>query len=106
MLQAVLHRVIIKADKFVESNPDYQKARSLGLEIPEMEDHKRAQAGVDTGTVVDVGPIAFRDFGAESPIQVGSRIGYARFGGKIVRDTDETEYVVLNDEDVIVVYKE
>ena len=41
------------------------------------------------------------------PIQVGDRVNYARFGGKLVQDkeTDE-EFVCLNDEDLICVIKE
>jgi co-chaperonin GroES (HSP10) len=102
-----LHRVLVKADKLEETDKTFKKARELNLLIPEHDDRKRAQAGVDKGTVVKIGPTAFRDFNAESPIQVGDYIAYARFAGKIITDpfTDE-EYVALNDEDIVCIFRQ
>lgn len=107
MIEIVLHRVLIKQDKLEEANKDYVKMQALGLVLPDTDDRKRAQAGVDTGTVMAIGPTAFRDFGSESPIKEGDRIAYARFSGKFITDpaTDE-EFVALNDEDVICIFKE
>lgn len=106
-IRVVLHRILIKQDKLENANKDYVKMRELGLVLAETEDRKRAQAGVDTGTVVAIGSTAFRDFGTEPPIVVGDRIAYARYSGKFVTDpaTDE-EFVALNDEDVICVFHE
>ena len=106
MIEVVLHRVLIKQDKLEDANKDYVKMKALGLVLAQSEDQKRAQAGVDTGTVVSMGATAFRDFNTDSPIAIGDRIAYARFSGKFITDpsTDE-EFVALNDEDVICIFK-
>jgi len=107
MIEPILHRILIKQDKLEETNQDYLKMKSMGLVLPQNDDHKRAQAGVDTGTVVAVGGTAFRDFGTTSPIGVGDRIGYARFSGKFILDpVSQEEFVALNDEDVICLFKD
>lgn len=107
MIIPTLHRILVKADKLEETDKTFVQARKIGIVIPENDDRKRAQAGVDKGIVVAVGPTAFRDFNAESPIKVGDYIAYARFAGKILNDpaTDE-EFVVLNDEDVVCIFKD
>ncbi len=106
MIEVVLHRVLIKQDKLEDANKDYVKMKELGLVLAETDDRKRAQAGVDTGTVVGMGATAFQDFNTTSPIAIGDKIAYARFSGKFITDpsTDE-EFVALNDEDVICIFK-
>ncbi|MDE3022465.1 MAG: co-chaperone GroES [Pseudomonadota bacterium] len=105
MIKILLHRILIKQDKLENANKDYVKMREMGLVLAQGEDQKRAQAGVDTGTVVSVGSTAFRDFGTDSPIQPGDHIAYARFAGKFLTDPESgEEFVALNDEDVICVF--
>jgi len=106
MIIPTLHRILVKADKLEEVDKTHIQAKKLGIVIPDHDDKKRAQAGVDKGTVISIGPTAFRDFGAESPIKEGDYIAYARFAGKIIEDpATEEEYVVLNDEDVVCIFK-
>jgi co-chaperonin GroES (HSP10) len=106
MIIPALHRILIKQDKLEEADELFVRARKAGIEIATTDDMKRAQAGVDTGTVVEIGETAFRDFGTTSPVEKGDRIAYARFSGKFVKDpTDGTEYVLLNDEDVVAIFK-
>lgn len=106
MIFPLLHRILVKAEKFEDVNKDIQRAKSFGLVIPELEDMKRAQASVDVGVVVAIGPTAYRDFNTDVPVAIGERVNYARFAGKLIRDpeTDE-EYVCLNDEDIICVIR-
>jgi len=107
MIIPTLHRILVKADKLEEVDKTHVKARQLGLVIPDSDDNKRAQAGVDRGTVVSVGPTAFRDFNAESPIKVGDYIAYARFAGKMLTDpATEEDFVILNDEDIVCIFKD
>jgi co-chaperonin GroES (HSP10) len=105
-IQVVLHRILIKQDKLEDANKDYVKMRELGLVLAETEDRKRAQAGVDTGTVVAIGSTAFKDFGTASPVVIGDKIAYARFSGKFITDpaTGE-EFVAANDEDIIAILR-
>ena len=102
MIVPLLHRIIVKQFKLDETNKDYKRAAAAGIIIPEHEDTKRAQAGVDTGTIVSLGATAYKDFGVSPPIKVGDTVAFARFSGKVVIDpTDDQEYVALNDEDVV-----
>lgn len=109
MISIILHRILIKQDKLEDANKDYVKMRELGLVLAETEDRKRAQAGVDTGTVVAIGATAFKDFlrdhpDLEIPIKVGDKLAYARFSGKFITDpVTQEEFVALNDEDCIAV---
>lgn len=106
MIIPVLHRILIKQDKLEETNKDYVRARAAGIVIPDHEDNKRAQAGVDTGTILAIGETAYRYFGTTPPIKVGDRIAYARFSGKFITDPeDNEEYVALNDEDIVCIFK-
>lgn len=103
MIKVVTHRILVKPDKLEEANKDYVTMKKIGLIIPQSEDQKRAQASVDTGVVIEVGPTAFRDFGLDvPPIKHKDKIAYARFAGKYITDPEtEEEFIVLNDEDVI-----
>jgi len=106
MITPLLHRIIVKAESFREFDKDMQRARAMGLEIPEMEEMKRAQASVDRGVVVAIGATAYRDYGVEPPVQIGDVVNYARFSGKVIEDPEtEEQFVALNDEDLICVIK-
>ena len=52
MIIPTLHRILVKADKLEETDKTFVQARKIGIVIPENEDRKRAQAGVDKGIVV------------------------------------------------------
>ena len=107
MITPLLHRIIVKQHKLEETNKEYRKARDIGIIIPEHEDNRRAQAGVDKGIVISIGPTAYRDFNTEVPIKVGDTVAFARFSGKMIADPkDEEEYVALNDEDIVAVLTE
>lgn len=105
MIEPLLHRVVVKPEKFEDFSEDFQKARSIGLVIPELEELKRAQASVDRGRVVSIGATAFKDFGVDSPVAVGDVVNYAKFSGKAVKDGADT-FIILNDEDLICIIKE
>ena len=107
MITPLLHRIIVKQHKLEETNKEYRKAAEIGIIIPDHEDNKRAQAGVDKGVVVAIGPTAYRDFNTDVPIKIGDTVAFARFSGKMIADPkDEEEYVALNDEDIVAVLTE
>jgi co-chaperonin GroES (HSP10) len=107
MIVPILHRVLVKQDKLEYKDETFKRAAALGIEIS-FGEKNREQMAIDSGVVVSVGPTAFKDFGAEnSPIAVGDRVVYARYGGKIITDPSTKEdFVALNDEDVIAVLKD
>ena len=79
MIKPLIHRIIVKQQKLEETDKDYIRAARAGLIIPEHQDNKRAQAGVDKGTVVAIGPTAYSDFGVDCPIKLGDIIVFAKF---------------------------
>lgn len=107
MIIPLIHRIIVKPEKFEDFSDDIKRAKRMGLEIPELEQFARAQASVDRGRVVSIGETAYRDYNIDVPIQVGDIVNYARFAGKIITDpVTQEEFVALNDEDLICIIKE
>ena len=105
MIEPLLHRIVVKPEKFEEFDKDIQKAKSIGLVIPELEEMKRAQASVDRGVVVSLGATAYRDYNVDPPVKVGDIVNYAKFSGKIIEDGG-VQYILLNDEDLLCVIKD
>lgn len=103
------YRVLIKPDSLEEFDPVVARAKSAipGFKLAETEERQELTA-VDTGIVVQIGPVAFQDRGGqESWCKVGDRVSYARHGGKFLKDPEnpETKFLVLNDEDIIMVWE-
>lgn len=106
MIKPLLHRILVRPERLEDFNKDIQRAKSMGLVIPEMEEMKRAQASVDRGVVVALGATAYRDYNVDPPVQPGDIVNYARFAGKLMEDPETgVEYICLNDEDLICVIK-
>ena len=107
MIEPLLHRIVVKPEKFEEFSAEHKRIKELGWELPQLEEHKRAEASVDRGQVVAIGPTAYRDFNTEVPVKVGDYVNYARFSGKFVQDPSTKEqFVILNDEDLICIIKD
>ena len=101
MIKILLHHILVKLDDATEADQDLKRAKAAGI-ILELD--KREQAAVEYGTVVKIGPTAFVDYGRDSTIlKEGDRISFARYSGKSLKDSDGTEYLLLNDADVLVV---
>lgn len=100
-IKALGHRLVIRADKFEEKDKAIASARKAGIFV-EVESADREQKAVDTGTVVDVGISAFKDFGTDRWCNVGDHVAYAKYSGKwIIDPVTEEQFLVINDEDVI-----
>ena len=101
MIKILLHHILVKLDDATEADQDLKRAKAAGI-ILELD--KREQAAVEYGTVVKIGPTAFKDLGGDPTIlKEGDRISFARYSGKSMKDSDGTEYLLLNDQDVLVV---
>ena len=101
------HRVLIKLDKLEETDETFKSASNAGIVIPkEFKEFRLEQNAVDKGTIIEIGPTAWKDFGGEPWAVVGDYIAFARHAGKYITDpTDKQEYVLLNDEDIVCVIK-
>ena len=100
-IKILLHHILAKIDDATEADDTYKRAKAAGIVL---ELDKREQAAVEYGTVVKIGPTAFQDYGRDATIlKEGDRISFARYSGKSIKDSDGTEYILLNDSDVLVV---
>lgn len=106
---AVGHRLVIKPFTIEEHDPVFKNARAVGIELLEREE-RREQIAVDKGTVLEIGPSAFTALnppGKDIPwCQVGDVIGYTRNAGKFIKVDETTHVLVINDEDVVNIFKE
>jgi co-chaperonin GroES (HSP10) len=106
MIEPAGHRLVVKAFKLAEVDKVYETAMAAGLEIVRA-NQKREDQSVDKGTVLAIGPTAWKDFGGEPWCKVGDTILFAKFSPKWVEDPETKEQVaILNDEDVVAVIKE
>ena len=98
-IKILLHHILVKLDDAVEADDVYARAKAAGIHL---ELDKRVHEAVEYGTVVQVGPTAYKDYGRDSSIlKEGDRVSLTRYSGKKVVDTDNTTYYLFNDSDVL-----
>lgn len=98
MIKLLLHHILVKLDE-----PELKTASGIIISL----DEKKERKAVEYGTVVQVGPTAFIDYGRGPEIvQVGNRVSINRYSGKSIVDLDEVEYVIVNDQDVLAIIEE
>lgn len=107
-VKAVGHRLVIKPFTIEEHDPVFAKAKAAGLTLLDR-DERKEQVAVDKGTVLEVGPTAFialnpPDYPAWC--KVGDVIGYTRNAGKYIKVGENEHVLVINDEDVVNIFKE
>ena len=119
MIEVKGHRVIVRVEKLEEVDPVYAKAAKAGIAFAtDIQEHQRAQAGLDRGTVVAVGPDAWKAFYLNSNpsdtelnnfepwAKNGDFIAFAKYAGKMIEDPETgAKFIVINDEDVVAVLK-
>lgn len=93
MITLLLHTVLVKLD-------DIETTTQSGIILAL--DEKKERKAVENGTVIQVGPTAFQDYGRDpSILKGGDRISLNRYSGKSIVDTDGVEYVIVNDVDIL-----
>lgn len=92
---AVGFRVHVKPD---ESETE-KYAREIGIDLPENARSENRKA-VSTGTVLAVGPEAFKAYGGDPWCKEGDRVVFVRYSGYSVGEKDD-KMLVINDEDVV-----
>ena len=99
-IRLLMHHVLVKLDDATEADETYRRAKAIGIEL---QLDKRVQDAVEYGTVIQVGPTAYKDYGFEtSPVKDGDRVSLTRYTGKKVVD-DGVEYHIYNDGDILAV---
>ena len=94
--KAVGFRVHVKPDV----NETEVAAKKAGIVLAPTQDRRQEQLAVDTGVVVDIGPIAWQDYGGTPWVAVGDKVVYARHAGYAVGE-DADRVLVLNDADIV-----
>jgi len=102
MINVVGCRILVKPLTIEQDDPVIRSAIESGIALPPG-DQKRRQASIDKGIVLEIGSGCSSDY--ISGLNSGDLIGFAKFGGKFFKDNGE-DFVVINDEDVICVFKE
>lgn len=94
MITLLLHHILIDSDKKETVSPG-------GIVIPDQILEKERKA-VEYGTVLQVGPTAYTDYGRDpSIIKVGDKVSFNRYSGKEITDLDDKKYLIVNDSDVL-----
>lgn len=97
-------RILVKPFKIEEQDEVIRRAKQSGLFLLEDDERKR-QSLVEQGTVLQIGPGCDPSF--VEGLRVGAIIGFAKFGGKFVKDLETKEdFLVINDEDIVCIFKE
>lgn len=104
MIKVILDRIMVKPVE-IETT---RKVEGSNIEIAIAYGDKgevRHKASRVEGTVVGIGPLAYKDIGdGTPPVQVGDFVVFAKYAGVFVTDPDTDEdLVILNDEDVLCV---
>jgi co-chaperonin GroES (HSP10) len=113
MIKVVGHRVLLKLEKLEDIDPTYARMHKAGLIRAETEDIRRAEAGLDRGTVVEIAGEAFKQYHVnlygnldnfQPWCNVGDTVAFAKYSGKMIEDPETMQkYVVCNDEDIVCV---
>lgn len=108
-LEVLGHRVLVKPDAVKEQReldvPASLKEKGFQVHM-DTDMEKREAAGTQIGTVIQVGPTAWRAYDGNDPkwtpwCKPGDRVIFARYAGKWVEDPETKEkFFVINDEDV------
>lgn len=100
------HRVLVRQEAYDEHDEVFKSAKNAGLEIIKSQEI-RYQASVDKGTIVSIGPTAWKDFGEKAWAEKGDTVVFAKNAGKVVEDPENKEqhFVVLNDEDIVAIIR-
>jgi co-chaperonin GroES (HSP10) len=99
------HHILVAPEKLEEVDKAYAAARRAGIEL--IKEHTvKEQVAVSKGTVVAMGPSCYQDFKTEPWCKVGDKVGYVRHGGMFIKDPEtEEDVLILNDEDIICIFK-
>jgi len=98
-IQPAGHRVIVKPDPLEERSEG-------GIILSYGDDKKRHAEAQVRGTIIAVGPNAWKAFDDGTPwAAVGDRVYFAKYGGFVIEDGGE-KYRLLNDEDITAIIRE
>lgn len=94
--ETLVHRVVLK--------PHIQTETESGILIAR--DERSQAVNSDRGTILCMGPLAWKAFGCDTPpVNVGDKVYYAKYGAKVLKDEHTGElFILCNDEDILAGY--
>jgi len=102
MFKPVGKHILVKPHKLEDFDPVYQRAAKAGIAMPELKEKVMAQRAVERATVVAISPTAWKDwFDGQPWCKVGDEVIFAKYGGHVIKEEDDEEFILLNDEDVL-----
>lgn len=103
-IEVILNRILVRPEELKREHKIEGTDKSLVLASASVHDEKRAEASRVEGTVVSIGPTAYKDLTDESPVKLNDHVVFARYSGVFVTDPETKEtLVVLNDTDILCV---
>ncbi len=97
-------RILVKPFKIQEHDKVFESAKKADIILTEVSESKE-QINVDKGTVLQIGSKCHEDYVGE--LAVGDTIAYAKFGGKFIQEPNsEDVYLIINDEDLLCIFKD
>lgn len=109
MIKVTGCRILIRPEPVVEDEM-VKRAREMNIIIhvtkeKEQLEERQQKIAMDKGTVLQIGGNCHPDYVGD--LKVGDLIGFAKFGGKWFQENkDSEELLIINDEDVICIFKE
>lgn len=101
MIKVLLDRVLVKPIEL--KNEHAVEGTDIKLALVDPNENRTAASRIE-GTIVDIGPTAYRDLCGDPPIKKGDYVVFAKYAGFFVKDPETgEELVLLNDEDVLCV---
>ena len=94
-LEAVGYRLLVKLDNFEE-------VKKSGLIVASDKEKRRQEIGMEKGTVVDVGPFAYKELEGKPWVKKGDRVLFQKYEGVLIED-GEDRFRALNDLDIYAV---
>ena len=107
-LEVVGHKLLIKPN-LIE---DKIKEGALEGFTYQGDEHKREKAGTETGTILSIGPMAWRAYDGDQDdwkpwAKVGDEVYFARHAGRFIElDNGEWLMIILDDDVQCVIHKE
>lgn len=97
-------RILVRPFELEEHDEVYKSAKRAGIQLLD-QDERKQKINVDKGTVLQIGSKCHEDYVGD--LNINDTIGFAKFGGKYIKDpVTQEELLILNDEDVICIFKE
>lgn len=103
MIKVTGCRLLVRPLNPEELDPRMKAAKALGIVFNE-QDERKLKVATEKGVLLQKGPKVNEDY--TEGARVGDTIGFTKFGGKFVKEhEDDAELLIINDEDVICVFK-